>query len=405
MFIILFHIILQKADVAAGPLSVTESRKRAVDFSYPFMSAGIQSLILHPNYVKPDPFRVIYPFTIEVWVMNAIVFAIVTLMLYAFNRMNPYEWKAVAEKREAAEENAKNLNLKNSLWFCASTLFLQSSESSPRSNAGRCIAAFWWLYVIVMVFLYITNLSFFVNNTKRFAFIEDTGDLMAEKQIKYGTVRGGNTYHLFKTTPSLNLFWHKMNNDHSDVYVADMREGVQRVRESNGKYVLLGDSPELKYIASEKPCDVKLVGEYIYRGQYAFAVAKDSPLAEHISSAIEALRDNGVLEDLVRDWWDLEDRRSRCHNLTRWERSGAYSLQVNELAGIYYMLAIGCGAALLTFIIEFIYYKCSGSGEGNGKRSKGSGNAGFKGSNGMGGGALEGGAGMKDKKGDANMWI
>ncbi|XP_072033597.1 glutamate receptor 1-like isoform X6 [Amphiura filiformis] len=393
------EVVRGKADVAAGPLTVTTSRKKAVDFSYPFMSAGIQALILHPNYVQPDPFRIIYPFTIEVWALNGFVFGMATLLLVLFNHFNPYEWKAVAEKRETMEENGKNMNLKNSLWFCASTLFLQSSDSSPRSNAGRCIAGFWWLYVIIMIFLYLTNLSFFVNNTKRFAFFEDTGDLKAEKRIKYGTVKGDNTFHVMKTTPSLNGFWHKMNNDHANVYVANMREGVQRVRDSNGKYVLLGDSPELRYIASEKPCDVKVVGEYLYRGQYAFAVAKDSPLAEHISGAIEALRDNGVLEDLVRDWWDLEDRRSRCHNLTRWERSGAYAMQVNDLAGIYYMLAIGILCAFIAFIVEYVYYKCVGGDEGKSKRASGNSNVGFKGSNGMSGGNGGGELGRKKIRG------
>lgn len=402
------YLLTQKADVAAGPLTVTGSRKKAVDFSYPFMSAGIQSLILHPNYVKPDPFRIVYPFAIDVWFLNGIVFAIVTLFLFAFHLFDPYEWKAMSEKRMTSEENAKNFNLKNSLWFCASTLFFQGYDKSPRSNAGRCIVAFWWLYVVVMVFLYITNLGYFVNTNKRFAFIEDTGDLKAEKNIKYGTVKGGNTYHVFKATPSLKSFWHKMNNDHAKVYVKSMREGVQRVRESNGKYVLLADSPELTYIASEKPCDVKVVGEYIYRGQYAFAVAKDSPLAGHISSAMETLRDTGVLEEIVETWWNLEDRRHRCHNLTKWERSGAYSLQVNDLAGIYYMLAIGIGSSVIAFIVEYLYFSCTGGSSGNGKRNKNSGgiNGGGMGG-GMGAGGMGGGQEPKKDKGgkDGNMWI
>ncbi|XP_072033598.1 glutamate receptor 1-like [Amphiura filiformis] len=119
------EVVRRKADVAAGPLSVTDLRKTAVDFTYPFMASGIQALILHPNYVKQNPFRVVYPFTIDVWFLNLIVFCGVALLLLLFNLFNPYEWKATAEKNMTFEENAHHFNLKNSLWFCASTLFFR----------------------------------------------------------------------------------------------------------------------------------------------------------------------------------------------------------------------------------------------------------------------------------------
>ena len=281
-------------------------------------------------------------------------------MLCVFNRLDPYEWKAKVEKKEAGGEHADDYNLKNSFWFVASSLFLQGHDVSPRSNAGRCIAGFWWFFLLLMVFLYLTNITFFVTSNRRLALVGTTGDVMAQKEIKYGTIKGGNTYHRFKSSPSLRKFWHKMNNDHANVYVKNIAEGVKRVKESNGKYALLGETPELNYIASMKPCKLKVVGEYIARTQYAIAVAPGSPLKAALSSALEALRANGVMEDLERDWWDLEDRRHRCRNLTRWERSGAYSILANDISGVYYMLMIGIGASLIVFFMELLWFKVNG---------------------------------------------
>lgn len=413
------EVIRGTADVVAAPLTVTPQRKSAVDFTYPFMSSGIQALTLHPNYVKHDPFRFVYVFSYDAWVLHGIVFVTVAALLYLFNLFDPFEWKATAEKKMTFEENAENFSFKNSLWFCASTLFLQSSDTSPRSNAGRCIAGFWWLFVLIIVFLYLTNVMFFIDSNKRLAFIKDGNDLLAQKTVKFGAVKGGNTEEFFKHTNSYRKFWHKMNNDPDMVYVQTMREGVERVRNSNGRYALLGESPELRYIASEKPCDTKIAGEYIARTQYAFAVAKGSPLAEHLSSALEALRDNGVLEDLTRDWWDLDDRRNRCHNLTRWERSGAYSLQVNDVQGIYYMLLVGIGVSVIVFVLEIVFFKCTGGGSGGNGSKRGAKNKGYAGTgSGMGGGAVGGGAvgggsgydgadkaAGEKSKGAGNMWI
>ncbi|XP_072033596.1 glutamate receptor 2-like isoform X5 [Amphiura filiformis] len=354
------EVVRGKADVAVGPLTVTGSRQKAVDFTYPFMSSGIQSMILHPAYVKHDPFRIIHPFTIDAWFLNFICMCTVVLMLVVFNRYDPYEWRAKAEKKEAGEENADNFNMLNSMWFAASSLFLQHNGVSPRSNAGRCITGFWWLFLLVMVFLYLTNVTYFVTSNKRLALVATPGDVMAQKTVKYGTIKGGNTYHRLKSSPSLRKFWHKMNNDHANVYVKDMAEGVRRVKSSNGNYALIGETPELNYIASTKPCKLKVVGEYIARTQYALAVAPGSPLKDHLSSAIEALRSSGVLEDLERDWWDLEDRRHRCRNLTRWERSGAYTINTNDIQGVYYMLVVGVVTSFIVFLIELIYYKTCG---------------------------------------------
>ncbi len=360
----IFLFFFQTADVAAAPITVTAPRKAAVDFTYPFMASGIQALVLRTNYITHHPFRVVFPFTIEVWTLSIFIFFLVALMLWAANQYDPYEWKHTAESGNAAEERAKDFTFWNSLWFCASTLFLQSSDHTPRSNAGRCITAFWNLYVIIMVFLYIVNVQFFITTQTRYNYAEDVADIKGEKTIKYGTTyKGTDTYHVFKATKSLKSMWHKMNNHHKSPYVKNLKEGVAKVRRSNGRFALLGQAPILRYIASQKPCDVDVTGPYLHRGQYAFAVTKDSPLADHISGALEALRDNGVLEELHRDYWDLDDRWGRCRNQTRYERSGAHSLLVNDLNGVYYLLCIGIGAAILVFIGECVYYSCCGGRE------------------------------------------
>ena len=331
------------------------------------MASGIQSLVLHPNRIKHNPFRIIYPFTVDVWVLSFVVFCIVALFIFIFNRWDPYEWKAAAEKGLTFPENADNFTFKNSLWFCATTLFLQSFDNSPRSNAGRCIAGFWWLFVLAMVFLYMSNLLFFVNSNRRLANIKTPNDLLSQTQIRYGTIGDGNTNHYFENI--LPAFWHEMNNDPDGVYVDNTRDGLNKVRSSNGFYAFLGESRELEWIARQKPCEFQVVGEYIARTQYGFAVAKDSPLAYHLSGAIETLRVSGVLEDLERDWWHLEDNSNYCTNMSKFERNGAYSMTVNDISGAYYLLAIGMGISILVFIGEIIFFKIVGPSD-NAQQSK-----------------------------------
>ena len=366
-------------------------------------------LIKHPKTVKDNPFRIFFVFGIEVWFINLIVFLLVSLLLYVFNYFDPFEWKALAERGETDEENAGNFGCLNSMWFCTTTLLLQSFDMSPKSNAGRCIAAFWWIFVLIMVFLFLTNITFFVNTTKRLALVKTPNDLLQQIEVSYGVVREGATYDFFwkSPIPEFQRIWQQMNTDVPVPYVDTTEEGVERVRRSNGNYAFIGESGELSYRASQKPCDLLVAGGILSRTSYALAVQKDSPLKDQLSSAIETLRDTGVLEDLQREWWELDEpTRYRCANLTEYERNAVFSMSANDLQGVYYLLLIGIGFSLLMFIADFM---CKDTCRGGAVRSVRNGGPS---SAGMGGGMPIGaGVGSVNQPpgggggGDDKMWI
>lgn len=411
-----YQFDLQKADIAAGPLTVTEERERHVDFTFSFMSGGVKLLLKNPYFVQHYIFRLTYPFGIEVWFINLIVFLLVALLLFLFNYFDPYEWQAAAERGETFEENGKNFNLKNSLWFCTTTMFLQSYDNSPRSNAGRTLTAFWWVFILVMVFLYLFNLTFFINSNKRLVHVKDAGDLLDQDDVVFGTVDEGSIYwYLYKSSiPEYNRIWQRMYSAQPSAFVKNTTEGVQRVRDSNGFFAFLGEAGELDYIASKRPCNLMVSGGYIDRTTYALAVQTDSPLRDQLSYAIETLRDSGVLEDLQREWWEREsdiNNRYRCNNLTTWERQGVFSFTVNDLQGVYFMLLLGFLVAFIVFLLEVIFFAAFG-GKSKGTRNKSRGGVSrnppppMSGGGGgpVGGGQPIGGGGGKSD-GKEKMWI
>lgn len=376
-----------------------------MDFSYPFMSSGIKVLVKNPYTVHHYPFRIMYPFGIDVWFVNLFVFFCVAGLLVLYNKLDPFEWGQLASRQETFEENADNFNFSNSLWFCATTLFLQSYDNSPKSNAGRCLVGFWWLFVIVMVFLYLFNLTFFVTTNKRLVYVKDAEDLLSQTDVDFGTIDHGSTYHFFwnSPVPEYQRVHQRMITTTPNVYVQNITEAIQRVRDNNGRYAFIGEAGEIQFLASKKPCDLLVTGGFISRTSYALAVQKDSPLREQLSHAIETMRDTGVLEDLEKDWWDRKLQDERCANLTVWEKQGIFSFTIVDLQGIYYLLLLGVGCALLVFVIEFIWFSLAGGGGGkssSGRQGRGGG--------GGGGGADAGGPGPAaagGDRGEQNMWL
>ncbi|XP_033110440.1 glutamate receptor 1-like isoform X2 [Anneissia japonica] len=349
------EIIRGRADIAAGPLTITEDRDSFVDFSIPFMRSGIQILIKHPSYVHEYPFSMMYPFGVEVWFINAMAMFLFSLFMFLINRKNPAEWRALAENGDVYEENADNFSFRNSTWFSVSSMFLQSYDASPRSQAGRVLTGFWWMFCLIMIFLYGLNVSPYMTAAKKAAFIRTAKDLLEQIEVNYGCVKEGSTYDFFKnsTDPDYQRIWGYISTAYPDPLVDFVSDGVRRVRESNGEYALLAESAILKYEAYRKPCDLLITDGFITRSMYGFAVQAGSPLRDQLSYAIEKLFEDGTMDKLEDRWFGYT---SDCEKETLWERQGLYSLTAVDLQGVYYLMLIGIGCALFVYFIELLAF-------------------------------------------------
>ena len=68
------------------------------------------------------------------------------------------------------------------------------------------------------------------------------------------------------------------------------------------KFSFIFDSAPLEYIASNKPCVTKTVGEIFNQFGYGIAFTKNSPFVEIFSLEILKMRENGSMEALKTRW-------------------------------------------------------------------------------------------------------
>lgn len=61
-------VLIQEADLAIAPITITSERERVIDFSKPFMSLGISIMIKKPMKQKPGVFSFLNPLSQEIWV-------------------------------------------------------------------------------------------------------------------------------------------------------------------------------------------------------------------------------------------------------------------------------------------------------------------------------------------------
>lgn len=67
-------------------------------------------------------------------------------------------------------------------------------------------------------------------------------------------------------------------NSKKTVLVRNYEEGVQKVRNSRGKYAFLIDSMKNEYVNGRQPCDTIKIGRHLYNEGYGIATPIGSPL-------------------------------------------------------------------------------------------------------------------------------
>lgn len=83
-FLIIVFIVLQEADIAIAPMTITSERERVIDFSKPFMSLGI-SIMAKKQHQKAGMFSFLNPLSKEIWVSDVLCcFSFLPLSLHLY---------------------------------------------------------------------------------------------------------------------------------------------------------------------------------------------------------------------------------------------------------------------------------------------------------------------------------
>ena len=126
--------LLQKADVAVAPLTITLVREEVIDFSKPFMSLGISIMIKKPQKSKPGVFSFLDPLAYEIWMCIVFAYIGVSVVLFLVSRFSPYEWhmEEYEDGQLPTSESSNEFGIFNSLWFSLGAFMQQGCDISPR---------------------------------------------------------------------------------------------------------------------------------------------------------------------------------------------------------------------------------------------------------------------------------
>ncbi|XP_074655380.1 glutamate receptor ionotropic, kainate 3-like isoform X2 [Tubulanus polymorphus] len=368
-----------KADLAAAALTVTDLRKKVVDFSDTIMENGV-TIMANKKDINPYGSGVkglayfLSPFTVGSWLLILVSFLLVAALLTAFNYFHPYEYRARSRRGEVEDKTNPGKAIKDSLWFAISTMFLQGFYRSPLSIASRTAAAFWFFFVLVTIATYLAGLVYFFSNVSQEASFTKLEDLVHENDIKIGTIYGGSTISFFKNSPdkdSINFkAYMKIIADGKSNFVNNAHEAVSKVKQ--GGYAFIGESSYIDYsVARDPDCSLVEVGGIIQPRNHAIAFKQGSPYVALFNKAIRAVKASGELERLHDKWWHagqpcadtkIMPVADSAKSKSPEKRKPLFAVPVplDVFGGPLILLLSGLILSVTIAVFEIVYYKLRG---------------------------------------------
>ncbi|XP_028827814.1 LOW QUALITY PROTEIN: glutamate receptor ionotropic, NMDA 2A [Denticeps clupeoides] len=344
------EVVYKKAIMAVGSLTINEERSEVIDFSVPFVETGISVMVSRSNgTVSPSAF--LEPFSASVWVMMFVMLLIVTaISVFLFEFISPLGFNR--NLAQGKDPHGPSFTIGKAVWLLWGLVFNNSVPvQNPRGTTSKFIVSVWAFFAVIFLASYTANLAAFMIQEE---FVDQVTGLSDKKfqspysfspPFRFGTVPNGSTErNIRKNYPDMHQYMVKYH-----------QTGVQDALVSlkTGKLdAFIYDAAVLNYMAGrDDGCKLVTIGSgYVFATTgYGIALQKGSYWKRHVDLAILSIIGDGEMEELEAQWLT-----GICHH----EKNEVMSsqLDVDNMAGVFYMLAAAMALSLITFIWEHLFY-------------------------------------------------
>ena len=371
-------LLADRTDMITVDLSTNAVRSTAIDFTIPFMQAGLKAE-LKSKSGRSKSFFFMTPFTTKVWVMIFMVNFILAVLISCISTFSPFgkygaklhavktcscdqcsECKEQMSKNNRSlsrqkkheckvekveeEDRSSDASLYNSLWLMSTGLVSQTSEALPYCVSGRFLIIVWWAFMLIITSMYTANLTAALTLDNLGTSMTNVLDLLNQDQYKWGVIGSRN--------PKTMLMTH--NDDRYARLVEegetldDIEDGIKKVE--GGYFVFIDEAPILDYYL-RGDCDVVALGDVFQSFDYVFGLRKDSPYKSIFDTYMLKFRESGYLDELWARW---SAGSSSCSSSDS-DVGTDPTLGLGTLSGVFLVLCLGVGISAVLLLVEFIY--------------------------------------------------
>ncbi|XP_069510959.1 glutamate receptor ionotropic, NMDA 2C isoform X2 [Ambystoma mexicanum] len=343
-------VYYKRADMAIGSLTINEERSEIVDFSVPFVETGISVMVARSNgTVSPSAF--LEPYSPAVWVMMFVMcLTVVAITVFMFEYFSPvgYNQNLTNGKRSGGP----SFTIGKSVWLLWALVFNNSVPiENPRGTTSKIMVLVWAFFAVIFLASYTANLAAFMIQEQYIDTVSGLSDKKFQRPqeqyppFRFGTVPNGSTERNIRSNyPDMHTHMVKYNQRSVEDALTSLKMGKLDA--------FIYDAAVLNYMAGkDEGCKLVTIGsgKVFATTGYGIALQKDSKWKRAIDLALLQYLGDGDTAKLETVWLS-----GICQN----EKNEVMSskLDIDNMAGVFYMLLVAMGLSLLVFAWEHLVY-------------------------------------------------
>ncbi|KAM4663486.1 glutamate receptor ionotropic, NMDA 2C [Discoglossus pictus] len=344
------EVYYQRAHLAIGSLTINEERSEIVDFSVPFVETGISVLVSRSNgTVSPSAF--LEPYSPAVWMMMFVMcLSVVAVTVFIFEYFSPMGYDR--DLNNGKRLGGPSFTVGKSLWLLWALVFNNSVPiQNPRGTTSKIMVLVWAFFAVIFLASYTANLAAFMIQEQYIDTVSGLSDRKFQKPqehyppFRFGTVPNGSTERNIRSNyPDMHNYMVRYNQRSVEDALASLKTGKLDA--------FIYDAAVLNYMAGkDEGCKLVTIGsgKVFATTGYGIALQKNSRWKRPIDLALLQFLGDGDTQRLETVWLS-----GICQN----EKNEAVSskLDIDNMAGVFYMLLVAMGLSLLVFSWEHLVY-------------------------------------------------
>ncbi|XP_069493426.1 glutamate receptor ionotropic, NMDA 2D [Ambystoma mexicanum] len=344
------EVFYQRADMAIGSLTINEERSEIIDFSVPFVETGISVMVSRSNgTVSPSAF--LEPYSPAVWVMMFVMcLTVVAVTVFIFEYFSPVGYNRSLSTGKCP--GGSKFTIGKSIWLLWALVFNNSVPvENPKGTTSKIMVLIWAFFAVIFLASYTANLAAFMIQEEYVDTVSGLSDKKFQRPheqyppLKFGTVPNGSTEKNIRSNyPDMHSYMVKHNQRHVEDALQNLKTGKLDA--------FIYDAAVLNYMArKDEGCKLVTIGsgKVFATTGYGIALQKGSKWKRPIDLALLQFLGDDEIEMLERLWLS-----GICHNDKIEVMSS--KLDIDNMAGVFYMLLVAMGLSLLVFAWEHLIY-------------------------------------------------
>ncbi|XP_074199742.1 glutamate receptor ionotropic, NMDA 2C isoform X1 [Camelus bactrianus] len=344
------EVYYKRADMAIGSLTINEERSEIVDFSVPFVETGISVMVARSNgTVSPSAF--LEPYSPSVWVMMFVMcLTVVAITVFMFEYFSPVSYSQ--NLTSGKKSGGPSFTIGKSVWLLWALVFNNSVPiENPRGTTSKIMVLVWAFFAVIFLASYTANLAAFMIQEQYIDTVSGLSDKKFQRPhdqyppFRFGTVPNGSTERNIRSNyRDMHTHMVKFNQRSVEDALTSLKMGKLDA--------FIYDAAVLNYMAGkDEGCKLVTIGsgKVFATTGYGIAMQKDSHWKRAIDLALLQFLGDGETQKLETVWLS-----GICQN----EKNEVMSskLDIDNMAGVFYMLLVAMGLALLVFAWEHLVY-------------------------------------------------